>query len=353
MIEKISATKADEYYQALLNRDSRYVGIFYVGVKTTSVFCISTCRARKPKRQNVAFYRTFQEALQHGFRPCKICCPTENANEAPEQVKNAIKLVKDHPKEKISDSRLKEAGLSPERIRRWFNQHYGLTFHAFQRMYRVNNAYKELKDGKHTTHTAFELGYESLSGFGYTYKKLIGKSPVKSVSKKVILINRITTPIGPMFIGATDNGICLLEFTDRKMLETEFRDLQKLLQAPILIGENGHIKQLKRELQGYFSGDRHRFEVPLDTPGTPFQKTVWEALLQVPYGSTASYQDQALKIGNAQAIRAVARANGANRVAILVPCHRIIGKNGHLTGYGGGIERKKWLLDFEKQHFKP
>ena len=178
-METITSTKAKEYYQALLNRDSKYVGIFYVGVKTTSVFCIATCRARKPKKENVVFYKSYSEALKNGFRPCKICCPTENSNETPEQVVIAIKLIKDNPKEKISDSILRENEICPDLVRRWFKKNYGITFHAFQRMYRINNAYKELKDGKTTTETAFGLGYESLSGFGYTYKKIMGKSPVK------------------------------------------------------------------------------------------------------------------------------------------------------------------------------
>lgn len=347
-METITPSKADEYYQALLNRDTKYIGIFYAAVKTTAVFCISTCRARKPKRKNVEFYRTYTEALKHGFRPCKICCPTENSNETPEIVNRAIQLVKDNPKEKISDFKLREAGISPDLVRRWFKKNYSLTFHAFQRMYRINNAYKELKDGKKMTDTAFDLGYESLSGFGYTYKKIIGKSPTKSKRKNIILINRLTTPLGPMLVCASEKGICLLEFTDRKMLETEFKDLQKLLDAEILIGENEHIKQAKIELKEYFSGKRQKFDVKLDTPGTDFQNQVWAILQGITFGTTSSYQALSLKLNKPNGARAAARANGFNRISIIVPCHRIIGKDGNLTGYGGGIERKKWLLDFEK-----
>lgn len=340
----------DDYYQALLDRNPEYVGIFYVGVKTTSVFCIATCRARKPKKENTEFFQSVQEALREGYRPCKVCKPTENAQEAPSAVERAIQLVKENPKEKISDERLRSEDISPEMVRRWFKKNYGLTFHAYQRMYRINNAYKELKDGKKTTQTAFDQGYESLSGFAYTYKKLLGKAPSRSSEKSVILINRLTTPLGPMFVCATEKGICLLEFTERKMLETEFRDLQRLLKAEILIGENAHGKQLKKELTEYFEGKRQHFEVPLHTPGTDFQNQVWQALLQVPYGQTASYQAQAGKIGNPKAVRAVASANGSNRIAIVVPCHRIIAKDGNLTGYAGGLERKKWLIDFERKN---
>ena len=296
------------------------------------------------------FYTTYTEALKNGFRPCKICCPTENSNKIPEQVARAIQLVKGNPKSKVSDLELRKSNISPDLTRRWFKKNYGITFHAFQRMYRINNAYKELKDGGKTTDTAYEMGYESLSGFGYTYKKLIGASPSKSRSKNVILINRLTTPLGPMFVCASDRGICLLEFTDRKMLENEFSDLQKKLSAKILIGENTHIIQLKRELQEYFDGQRRFFEVKLDTPGTDFQKVAWDALREIPYGETTTYKDQAARINRPEAVRAVARANGMNKISIAVPCHRIIGKNGELVGYGGGIERKKWLIEYEKNN---
>ena len=340
----------EAYYKALLERKQSFVGIFFVGVKTTSVFCIATCRARKPKFENVEFYTSFKEALDNGYRPCKICKPTENANEAPEQVELAIKLVKEHPKEKITDYQLRKKNISPEVLRRWFNKNYGMTFQAYQRMYRVNNAYQELKNGKSATHTAYDTGYESLSGFGYTFKKIIGKSPQKGTDKNIILISRLTTPLGPMFVCATDKGICLLEFVDRRMLETEFKDLQKLLNATIISGENEHIKQVKKEIKEYFDGNRKTFDVNIETPGTDFQNSVWNCLQKIQYGTTATYQQQAEKINNKNAVRAVASANGNNRISIVVPCHRVIGKNGQMTGYGGGIERKKWLIEHERNN---
>ncbi|MFT6655416.1 MAG: AraC family transcriptional regulator of adaptative response [Marinomonas primoryensis] len=153
-----------------------------------------------------------------------------------------------------------------------------------------------------------------------------------------------------MFVCATDDGICLLEFVDRRMLETEFEDLQRRLKAPIVAGENAHTKQLKQELEEYFLGSRQVFTVPLQTPGTDFQNGVWQALGTIPYGETASYQEQATRLNNPKAVRAVARANGMNRIAIVIPCHRVIGKDGSLTGYAGGLERKRWLLDHEKAH---
>lgn len=333
--------KIETFYTALLNREQSFVGIFFVGVKTTAVFCIATCRARKPKLENVEFYTTFKEALDNGYRPCKICKPTQNTNQAPEQVEIAMDLVKNHPKEKITDFRLRQNKVSPEVVRRWFKKNYGMTFHAYQRMYRINNAFQELRAHKKVTETAFDTGYESLSGFGYTYKKILGQSPQKSLKENIILISRLTTSIGPMFICATDKGICLLEFVDRIMLETEFKDLQRLLKARIIAGENEHIKQAKKEISEYFNGKRKVFDVKVHTPGTDFQNSVWNCLRKIPFGETTTYKQQAERIEKPKAIRAVASANAYNRVSIILPCHRVIGTNGQLTGYGGGIERKR------------
>lgn len=343
-------SKIQTYYQALLERNDAYVGIFYVGVKTTSVFCIASCRARKPKLENVEFYTQVKEALDQGYRPCKICKPTQHAHQPPEQVEAAIRLVQEHPKEKITDDRLREESISPEILRRWFKQHYGMTFQAYQRMYRINMAYQELKQGKSATAAAFDTSFDSLSGFGYTYKKLLGKSPAQSLDVSPILINRLTTPLGPMFVAASSEGICLLEFVDRKRLESELTDIQRLFKQRIIAGENVHIKQLKKELLEYFEGTRKTFDVAIHKAGTDFQQSVWEELEHIPYGKTMSYRDVAHKIQKPKAVRAVGAANGANRISILLPCHRVVGSNGQLTGYGGGIERKKWLLDFERSH---
>lgn len=350
----ISNTKEiDKYYEALVNRDDKFVGIFYVGVKTTGIFCIATCRARKPKYENVEFYSDVKDVLRNGYRPCKICKPTENSNEPPEDVRRAIELLDQSESLKISDGELKQQDISPEKIRRWFKKHHGVTFQGYQRMIRINQAYQQLKNGTSVSDSAFSSGYDSLSGFGYMFKKLVGKSPEDSKNKAIILINRFTTPIGPMFVCSTEKGICLLEFTDRRMLETEFEDLQIRLNAIILSGENEHISQLKKELVEYFKGERKVFSVPLDTPTTPFRQKVWDMLLDIPYGKTESYKEQAHKIGNPKAVRAVASANGHNRVAIVIPCHRVIGSDGSLTGYAGGLDRKKWLLELEGSYKKP
>lgn len=245
---------------------------------------------------------------------------------------------------------LKEHQISPETIRRWFKKNYGITFQAYQRMYRINNAFQELKIGKNVINTAYDTGYESLSGFGYTYKKIMKNAPSQNTNNEIILVNRLTTPLGPMFICATNQGICLLEFVDRRMLETEFKQLQTQLNTKIIFGENSHIVQAKNEIDEYFQGIRKYFAVKSHTPGTDFQRTVWDSLKQIPYGKLTTYKEQAENINNPHSIRSVASANGFNRIAIIIPCHRVIGSNGELMGYGGGLERKRWLIEHEKRH---
>lgn len=341
----------DQYYEALLNRDENFIGVFYVGVKTTGVFCIATCRARKPKKENVEFFSSFSTALDHGYRPCKVCKPTENANEAPEEVTKAIELVYKNPQTKITDFDLEQSGISPHIVRRWFKKHYNVSYHVYQRMIRINKAFQEVSNGEKTTTLAYDAGYESLSGFTYTFKKITGHSPRHANNENVIVIHRFTTPLGPMFVCATNKGICLLEFTNRRMLETEFADLQKRCKASIIAGENEFTKQAEKELFEYFDGVRTKFEVQIDRQGTDFQLQVWDALSQIPYGSTISYKNQAMQIGKEKAIRAMATANGCNKIAIIIPCHRVIGSNGDLTGYAGGLARKKWLLEFERDNY--
>ena len=166
----------------------------------------------------------------------------------------------------------------------------------------------------------------------------------------MIVTVKIESPIGELIAGATDEGICLLEFTDRRRASRECRDLVKLLRQTLEEGDNAHLHNLKKQLNDYFNGDLKKFTVPLVTPGTDFQKEVWNELLEIPFGKTRSYQEQANALNKPDSVRAVANANGMNRISIVIPCHRVIGSDGRLTGYGGGLKRKKWLLDHEKKY---
>ena len=337
-------------YEALLKKDSEFEGIFFAGIKTTGIFCRPTCTARKPKKENVEYFPSIKTALHNGYRPCKVCHPLNLNGEFPNWIKNLLKEIDQNQNIKLRDYDLRTKGIDPARIRRWFKKHYGMTFQSYLRLLRINNAFGRIKHGEKVVESAYELGYESLSGFTGSFKKSTGFSPSKSKQNNIISVTRILTPLGPMLAGATEEGICLLEFVDRRMLETQIKRLKKYLNAEFVPGTNKYFDVLANQLREYFNNKRNHFDVPLQLPGTEFQVKVWKELMKIPFGSTRSYKEQAIALNNPKAVRAVARANGDNRIAIIIPCHRVIGNDGKLVGYGGGIWRKQYLLNLEKRN---
>lgn len=336
-------------YEALVKKDTRFEGIFFAAIKTTGIFCRPSCTARKPRPENVEYFAHASEAIRFGYRPCKVCHPMTLKDATPGWLEGLLKEISADPALRFKNADLEARGLQPERVSRWFKKTHGITFQAYLRMLRINNAFGQIKYGERVTDTAFGSGYESLSGFADTFKKTTGFAPTESPHKKIITVSRLLTPLGPMLAGATDEGICLLEFTDRRMLETQIARLKKHLKAEVVPGEHPHFKALDEQLKLYFEGKLKNFDLPLVLPGSDFQKNVWSELQRIPLGTTRSYKQQAENIGNPKAVRAVAKANGDNRIAIIVPCHRVIGSDGQLTGYGGGLWRKQWLLEHEQK----
>jgi len=338
---------AGKMYQALLKKDAAYEGLFFVGVKTTGVFCRPTCHARKPKRENVEFFPSIREALQFGYRPCRLCHPLELKGDVPEWLRPLLKEVEGDPDIKLQNHHLRERGLSPERVRRWFQKNHGVTFQAYLRMVRIGRAFGRIRQGDKVIEAAFDTGYESLSGFTDSFKKAVGFSPKEGRIRPLLVITRVLTPLGPMLAGATDAGLCLFEFVDRPMLPTQLKRIRHFFKTEPVPGTHPHLDAIQRQMAEYFEGKRTEFDVPLDVRGTPFQMKVWEGLLRIPYGALRSYGEQAALLGAPKSVRAVAKANGDNRIAIIIPCHRVVGSDGKLTGYGGGLWRKKYLLDLE------
>ena len=334
-------------YQALTNRDTRFDGIFVFGVTSTGIFCRPSCTARKPKPEHVEYFSTARDALLHGYRPCKICSPLAAPGSAPAWLQPLLDEIETNPEQRLKDSDLLIRGLDPNRVRRWFKKHHNMTFQTYVRTLRISRAFGRIKHGDKVIEAAYASGYESLSGFTESFRKLTGLSPNHARFNNLITITRVVTPLGPMLAGATQDGICLLEFIDRRMIETQLQRLRRLLRAELLPGSHTLFRQLEEELQEYFNGQRTEFSIPLVTKGTPFQQRVWDMLRTIPYGETRSYAEQATAIGQPKAVRAVARANGDNRIAIIIPCHRVIGADGSLTGYGGGLWRKQYLLNLE------
>ncbi|HLP15615.1 MAG TPA: methylated-DNA--[protein]-cysteine S-methyltransferase, partial [Bacteroidota bacterium] len=309
----------DVMYRALVEKDSSYEGIFFAAIKTTGIFCRPTCSARKPKKENVEFFPTPTEAILHGYRPCKMCSPLDKPGETPRAIQTILDELNDTPALHFRDDTLRKRGIDPAMLRRWFKKHHGITFHSYQRMLRINAAYRKIKDGARVTDAAFDSGYASLSGFTDTYKTTVGVPPSHTRTQAVITMMRIETPLGPMAACVVDEGLCMLEFTDRRMLETQFRILTTRFRAQVLQGTHPVLERASRELAEYFEGRRRAFTIPLVLPGSEFQKRVWSELQQIPYGTTRSYKEQAEALGVPHAVRAVANANGMNRIAIIIP----------------------------------
>jgi AraC family transcriptional regulator of adaptative response/methylated-DNA-[protein]-cysteine methyltransferase len=335
-------------YLALSERDSTFDGVFFAAIRTTGIFCRPGCSARKPRPENVEFYPSARDALVAGYRPCLRCHPLEPRGAAPEWIERLLERVEQDPQRRWKDSDLREAKFDPARVRRWFLRNHGLTFQAYQRARRLGLAFGQMRQGEKWEGAAYTHGFESTSGFHDAFSRTFDTAPNKAAAVAPVVITRILTPLGPMLAGATDEGVCLLEFADRRMLETQLDRVRKWFRRPTVPGSNEHIEHLMKELDNYFTGSLREFTVPLKLLGTEFQVVAWNQLLKIPYGSTISYEAQARAMGRPGAQRAVGKANGDNRIAIVVPCHRVVKQNGDLCGYGGGLWRKKFLLDLEQ-----
>jgi len=340
----------DALYRALLTRDPAYDGFYFVGVRTTGVYCRLTCAARKPKRSNVAFFQTIAEARAAGFRPCRRCRPDEARQPTSGAVFTLKELVAADPTRRWSTRELEAMGLDPSTARRAFRREYGVTFAQYARAGRLGQAVARLHEGRRVIDAQLEAGYESSSGFREAVTAWLGQTPAAVRSADTLIARWLDTPLGPMLAVADAATLLLLEFADRRGLPGELRRLRQR-RGPTRIGTNTVLDAVARQLGEYFAGGRATFDVRIGQTGSPFQRAVWEALGRIAPGETRSYGALARELGRPSAVRAVARANGANTVAILVPCHRVIGADGTPTGYGGGIWRKRWLLEHESRRF--
>jgi AraC family transcriptional regulator of adaptative response/methylated-DNA-[protein]-cysteine methyltransferase len=249
--------------------------------------------------------------------------------------------------ERLTDADLARRGLEPKTVRRAFFARYRMTFHAWQRAQGLARARERLEGGESVLAAGLDGGYASTSGFRSAFSQLFGAPPSRGRAASVCRARLLPSPLGALIAVASERGICLVEFADHAHLERQTRDLARRRASALVPGSNRHLEQLALELREYFAGRRLVFEVELDVAGAPFQLAVWEALRAIPAGQTRSYAELAAALGRPGAQRAVARANASNHLAILIPCHRVIGSDGRLVGYGGGLWRKRRLLELE------
>jgi AraC family transcriptional regulator, regulatory protein of adaptative response / methylated-DNA-[protein]-cysteine methyltransferase len=347
MKKAVAELTEEEMVAAWQRRDPDYDGLFCFAVKTTGIFCRPSCPSR-PKRDNIQFFPTIGAAIQAGFRPCKRCQPELANGQPPEWISTLMRRATEAPDQTIKAADLRAEGVSPERLRRWFQKHLGMTFAAWCRGLRLSEAFTRIRRGRPMDDVILGHGFESHSGFRSAFTKAFGRPPGRSAACERLVVALFETPLGPMLAAASDQGVCQLEFADRRGLERSYAEMRRRFRLPVVPGDSAILTQLREELRGYFGGERREFDTPVVLTGTDFQERVWSELRRIPFGRTASYETIAQRIGSRTACRAVARANGTNRLYLLVPCHRVIAKDGSLSGYGGGVWRKQRLLDLER-----
>lgn len=336
--------------RARVERDVDFDGVFYVCVTSTRIFCKPSCPARSPLEKNVRYLSTTTDAVRLGFRPCKRCRPLDTNGQYPEWVTAALELSDRFGSQRLRDRDLRAVGLEPIQLRRFFRRRFGVTFHAYHRARRMGSAIELLKKGDDPLNVGLKEGYESASGFADAFTRQFKTTPSRHERVSHLVVRSIESPIGRLELGATDRGVCLLEFGDRRSLPTALTALERRFSRPVVPGTNAHLDELQKQLTKYFAGTLRQFSVTLDIGGTAFQQQVWRRLEQIEYGATMSYGELANAISRPGAQRAVGRANGSNHVAIVIPCHRVVQSNGELRGYGGGLWRKKFLLDLERDN---
>lgn len=336
-------------YRALMKRDSSFEGIFYVGVRTTGIFCRPTCTAKKPARENVDFFARANEALESGYRPCLRCHPLDPNARPPKLIERLRAEVERAPGGRLTDKELAALSIDPSTARRQFKRHYGMTFQAYHRARRMGLALSQVRQRGRVAEARNGSGFESESGFREAFIKIFGESPSNAKTRAPLFAERIDTPLGAMIAVADDEGLRLLEFIDRRATERELSSLRKRLRTNVVPGKHRHLETVRSQLKNYFAGNNLHFDVPLTPVGSEFQLRAWKVLESIPVGETRSYSWMAKRLGDENARRAVGRANGTNMICIIIPCHRVIRADGTLCGYGGGLWRKKWLLDHERR----
>ncbi|WP_281992471.1 bifunctional transcriptional activator/DNA repair enzyme AdaA [Sulfitobacter geojensis] len=335
-------------YAALLARDAGFDGRAYVGVTSTGVFCRLTCPARKPKRENCVFFETIGACIEAGFRACKRCHPMAPAAEGDPAVGRLLAALRDDPARRWLERDVQAMGLDPSTVRRSFNRHFGMTFLEMARLTRLRTGAAVLPEGGRVIDAQMEASYDSPAAFRSAFAKFLGLPPSKFVQDARLRADWIETKLGPMIAVSDQHALHLLEFAERKALPAELKRLYAFAKGSLGFGRFAPTDQIEREMAAFMQGRCADFQTRLAPLGTPFTQEVWRALRDIPAGETRSYGAVAKAMGRPDATRAVARANGANPIAIVIPCHRVIGADGALTGYGGGLWRKQALIEMER-----
>lgn len=350
--------EAELCWRALETRDPAFDGLVYYGVRSTGIYCRPTCPSRRPHRENVSFFASWQEAEAAGFRACLRCHPRAEHRPAVELARQAQRILETSD-ERLSLAELgRQIGVSPYHLQRTFKSITGLSPRQYAAALRAQKLKDQLQNGEAVTRALYEAGYGSSSRLYENAAGDLGMTPAvfrKGGAGMQIYYRMMLSDLGWLLVAATERGICAVTMGDspENVVETLAQRFPAARCLDTTQGDQNEPMAARLEdwlaaFQDYLSGSLHQLDLPLDVQGTVFQRKVWDELRRIPYGEKRTYTEVAQAIGNPAAVRAVARACATNPTALVVPCHRVIGSNGSLTGYRWGLARKKLLLEHEQ-----
>lgn len=350
------ANDSEELWQAVTAKDKHFDGSFVFGVSSTGIYCRPSCPSRRPRREQVSFYRLPEAAEQAGFRACLRCHPRRAVGNDPqvEVARNVCRLIDESEDGNLDLATLAaHAGLSAFHLQRTFKSVMGITPRQYAEARRTHRFKTGVRRGESVTNAMYDAGYGSSSRLYERATAELGMTPAtysRGGGGAAIDYTIVTSPLGRLLVAATEKGICAVALGDSDaVLET---NLRAEFPAARIERNDGHLTKWVNEILQHLDGKQPHFDLPLDIQSTAFQRTVWEALQSIPYGSTRSYGEVAATIGRPTAVRAVARACATNPVALVIPCHRVIREDQSLGGYRWGLERKKKLLAGERMSKK-
>ena len=345
-------TADESRWSAVLARDARADGAFVYAVRTTGVYCRPSCPSRRPRRESVAFFPGPDAAELSGFRECRRCHPRAGVPVPPglDQVRRACAFIQRRAASSLTLAQLAaHVGTSPFHLQRTFSKLVGISPRAYHEAVRAGRFRDGLRHGTPVSGAVYDAGYGSISRVYERRPTGRGMTPAayrRGGKGMTMTYTIVDSPVGRMMVAGTDKGICSVKLGDRD--ERLEQDLRREYPEAAIARDTSALGGWVRTLLGHLNGSRPHVDLPIDVQATAFQWRVWRYLQSIPYGETRAYSDVARAIGEPDAVRAVARACAANPVCLVVPCHRVVGKNGSLTGYRWGVNRKKQLLDKER-----
>jgi AraC family transcriptional regulator of adaptative response/methylated-DNA-[protein]-cysteine methyltransferase len=342
----------DPRWQSVMARDRTADGSFFFSVASTRIYCRPSCPARRPKPENVSFFASAAKAETAGFRACKRCRPErpETWQQNAEIVAQMCRLIENSEDIPDLDALAKKAGFSPFHFHRLFKSVTGVTPRNYALAHRAKRLRVSLTNGSSVTEAIHNAGYGSPSRFYENSDKVLGMKPTEYRSGGINTEIRYAvgkSSLGNILVASTERGVCAIFLDDdAESMVTELK--RRFPKAEIKPG-GADFKETVAKVVAFSEAPKNGLDLPLDLQGTAFQQRVWNALREIPAGETRTYGQIAKKIGKPDAVRAVGTACGANHVSLIVPCHRVVGSTGALTGYRWGVERKKTLLEREKK----